>query len=92
MNGFHVDLHAGTAVVTIDRPKANAIDAATSKAMGEVFARLDGDAEIRAIILTGAGPKSSRRVGTSRQPRISTATTAWAASADFPNCPSDPLQ
>jgi crotonobetainyl-CoA hydratase len=57
MTGFHVELQGGTAVVTIDRPKANAIDAATSKAMGEVFARLDGDAEIRAIILTGAGPK-----------------------------------
>jgi crotonobetainyl-CoA hydratase len=57
MTGFHVESQGGTAVVTIDRPKANAIDAATSKAMGELFARLDGDAEIRAIILTGAGPK-----------------------------------
>lgn len=57
MTGFHVDLQGGTAVVTLDRPKANAIDAATSKAMGEVFARLDDDAEVRAIILTGAGPK-----------------------------------
>ncbi|MBK5333725.1 MAG: enoyl-CoA hydratase/isomerase family protein [Ilumatobacteraceae bacterium] len=57
MTGFHVELHGGTALVTIDRPKANAIDAATSKAMGDAFARLDGDPEIRAIILTGAGPK-----------------------------------
>lgn len=57
MTGFHVELHHGIAVVTIDRPKANAIDAATSTAMGEAFARLDGDAEIRAIILTGTGPK-----------------------------------
>jgi crotonobetainyl-CoA hydratase len=57
MTGFHVDLAGGTAVVTIDRPKANAIDAATSKAMGDAFAQLDGDPEIRAIILTGAGPK-----------------------------------
>ena len=38
MSGFHVELHGGTAVVTIDRPKANAIDAATSKAMGDAFA------------------------------------------------------
>jgi crotonobetainyl-CoA hydratase len=57
MTGFHVQLHGATAVITIDRPKANAIDAATSKAMGDVFARLDSDAEVRAIILTGAGPK-----------------------------------
>jgi crotonobetainyl-CoA hydratase len=57
MSGFHVELYGGTAIVTIDRPKANAIDAATSKAMGDTFARLDGEATVRAIILTGAGPK-----------------------------------
>lgn len=57
MTGFHVELHGGTAVVTIDRPKANAIDAATSKAMGDTFAALDSDPVVRVIILTGAGPK-----------------------------------
>lgn len=57
MTGFRVELHGHTAVVTIDRPKANAIDAATSKAMGDAFAELDNDAGVRAIILTGAGPK-----------------------------------
>jgi crotonobetainyl-CoA hydratase len=57
MTGFNVELHDGTAVVTIDRPKANAIDAATSKAMGDAFATLDGDIDVRVIILTGAGPK-----------------------------------
>ena len=57
MTGFHVEQHGTTAVVTIDRPKANAIDAATSKAMGDEFARLDADTAVRAIVLTGAGPK-----------------------------------
>jgi crotonobetainyl-CoA hydratase len=57
MTGFHVELHGGTAVVTIDRPKANAIDAATSKAMGDVFESLDRDPTVRAIVLTGSGPK-----------------------------------
>ena len=57
MTGFHVELHDGTAVVTIDRPKANAIDAATSKAMGDAFVELDADPAVRAIILTGAGAK-----------------------------------
>jgi crotonobetainyl-CoA hydratase len=57
VTGFHVELDGGTAVVTIDRPKANAIDAATSKAMGDTFADLDSDPVVRAIILTGAGPK-----------------------------------
>lgn len=55
--GFHMELRRGTAVMTIDRPKANAIDAATSKAMGEVFASLDADPSVRAIIVIGAGPK-----------------------------------
>jgi crotonobetainyl-CoA hydratase len=57
MTGFHVEVGERTAVVTIDRPKANAIDAATSKAMGDAFASLDADPEVRTIILTGAGPK-----------------------------------
>jgi crotonobetainyl-CoA hydratase len=57
VSGFHVEHQGGTAVVTIDRPKANAIDAATSKAMGDTFAALDSDPDVRAIILTGAGPR-----------------------------------
>jgi len=57
MSGFHTEHHGSTAVITIDRPKANAIDAATSKAMGDEFSRLDSDRSVRAIVLTGAGPK-----------------------------------
>jgi crotonobetainyl-CoA hydratase len=57
MTGFHFEVSGGSAVVTIDRPKANAIDAATSKAMGDAFAALDADPDVRAIIVTGAGPK-----------------------------------
>jgi crotonobetainyl-CoA hydratase len=57
MTGFDVEVRGATAVITIDRPKANAIDAATSKAMGEAFASLDADQGVRAIIVTGAGPK-----------------------------------
>lgn len=57
MTGFHVELHGGTAVMTIDRPKANAIDAATSKAMGDVFTSLDTDPSVRVVVLTGSGPK-----------------------------------
>jgi crotonobetainyl-CoA hydratase len=43
--------------VTIDRPKANAIDAATSRIMGETFANFRDDPELRVAILTGAGEK-----------------------------------
>jgi crotonobetainyl-CoA hydratase len=43
--------------VTIDRPKANAIDAATSRIMGDVFARFRDEPELRVAILTAAGEK-----------------------------------
>lgn len=57
MSAFHVEVDGHTALVTIDRPKANAIDAATSKAMGDAFLALDRDPGVRAIIVTGAGSK-----------------------------------
>jgi crotonobetainyl-CoA hydratase len=43
--------------VTLDRPKANAIDAATSRVMGQVFAAFRDDPELRVAILTGGGQK-----------------------------------
>ena len=43
--------------VTIDRPKANAIDLATSRIMGEVFRDFRDDDELRVAILTAAGEK-----------------------------------
>jgi len=43
--------------VTLDRPKANAIDAATSRVMGEVFAGFRDDPELRVAILTGGGER-----------------------------------
>ena len=43
--------------VILDRPKANAIDLATSRVMGEAFAEFRDDPELRVAILTGAGEK-----------------------------------
>ncbi|MGB0844958.1 MAG: carnitinyl-CoA dehydratase [Alphaproteobacteria bacterium] len=43
--------------VLIDRPKANAIDLATSRIMGEVFADFRDDPELRVAILTATGEK-----------------------------------
>ncbi len=43
--------------VTVDRPKANAIDLATSRIMGEIFRDFRDDPELRVAILTGAGEK-----------------------------------
>ena len=50
--------------VTLDRPKANAIDLATSRAMGETFRAFRDDAELRVGIVTAAGDNSSARAGT----------------------------
>jgi crotonobetainyl-CoA hydratase len=43
--------------VTLDRPKANAIDAPTSRIMGDVFADFRDDPELRVAILTGGGER-----------------------------------
>jgi crotonobetainyl-CoA hydratase len=46
-----------TLIVTLDRPKANAIDVATSRALYAAFDRLRQDPSLRAGILTGAGDR-----------------------------------
>ena len=43
--------------VTLDRPKANAIDLATSRIMGQVFQSFRDDPDLRVAIITGAGEK-----------------------------------
>ena len=43
--------------VTLDRPKANAIDLATSRIMGEVFQSFRDDPELRVAVLTAAGER-----------------------------------
>jgi crotonobetainyl-CoA hydratase len=47
----------GITEITIDRPKANAIDAATSRRLGEAFATFRDDPAQRVAILTGAGTR-----------------------------------
>ncbi len=55
--GFHVEIADGIALVTVDRPKANAIDSATSRALGEVFLGFEHDPSVRVAIMTGAGER-----------------------------------
>ena len=43
--------------VTLDRPKVNAIDVATSQALAAAFAELRDDPDLRVAILTGAGDR-----------------------------------
>ncbi|HEX9473313.1 MAG TPA: enoyl-CoA hydratase-related protein [Steroidobacteraceae bacterium] len=48
---------AGVLEITIDRPKANAIDAAVSRRLNDIFSEFRDDATLRIAILTGAGEK-----------------------------------
>jgi crotonobetainyl-CoA hydratase len=43
--------------VTLDRPRANAVDLATSRVLGETFRTFRDDPELRVAILTAAGEK-----------------------------------
>jgi crotonobetainyl-CoA hydratase len=43
--------------ITLDRPKANAIDFVTSRLLGDAFIRFRDDDSLRAAIVTGAGDK-----------------------------------
>ena len=47
----------GILEVTLERPKANAIDLATSRVMGETFKAFRDDPEARVAIVTGAGDR-----------------------------------
>ena len=44
--------------VTLDRPKANAVDLKTSRIMGEVFRDFRDNPELRVAILTGSGERA----------------------------------
>ena len=47
----------GILEVTLNRPAANAIDLATSRLMGKIFAEFRDDPKMRVAIITGAGEK-----------------------------------
>ena len=56
-DAIKVEKRGAVLEVTIDRPKANAIDLATSRIMGEVFRDFRDDDNLRVAILTAAGEK-----------------------------------
>jgi enoyl-CoA hydratase/carnithine racemase len=52
-----IDNHV--ARITIDRPQSlNAIDETTERALQAIWTRLEGDRDVRAIVLTGAGDRA----------------------------------
>ena len=54
---MNVEKNGSVLEVTLNRPKANAIDAPTSKLMGDVFAQFRDDPSMRVAIITGGGDK-----------------------------------
>jgi crotonobetainyl-CoA hydratase len=58
LNGtLHTTVEDQTLIITLDRPKANAVDVATSRALYQAFDRLRSDPRLRVAILTGAGDR-----------------------------------
>lgn len=56
-DAVRVRREGGIFSVTIDRPKANAIDLATSRVMGETFVEFRDDPAMRVAVVSGAGEK-----------------------------------
>jgi 1,4-dihydroxy-2-naphthoyl-CoA synthase len=56
-------IDGGVFEVTLDRPKANAIDLATSRKMGDVFQSFRDDESLRVCILRTAGENFFRLAG-----------------------------
>jgi crotonobetainyl-CoA hydratase len=58
--GAFTERRGNVMVITINRPEArNAVNGAVSTAVGDALAQAQHDAEVRAVMITGAGDKSS---------------------------------
>ena len=53
----HTSCRDGVFEIVLDRPKANAIDATTSRELGQAFARFRDDPRARVAIVSGAGER-----------------------------------
>ena len=56
-DSVRMDVVDDVLVVTLDRPKANAIDVSTSNALYDAFQRLEDEPSLRVAVLTGAGDR-----------------------------------
>lgn len=55
MSAVHLEARSGILIITLDRPKANAIDVATSLELYTAFKALNDDPALRVGIITGTG-------------------------------------
>ena len=56
-DGLHIAIEGRVMILTLDRPKANAINSGLSQALGHAFIRYRDDAALRCAIVTAAGDK-----------------------------------
>lgn len=56
-DGIRTEIEGSTLTVTLDRPKANAIDLSASRQLNRVFTEFKADDNLRVAIVTGAGDK-----------------------------------
>ena len=54
-DGINIVRSGAVLEVTVDRPKANALDLNASRRLNEVFSSFRDDPELRVAIVTGAG-------------------------------------
>lgn len=57
IDGVRTERRGAVMTVILDRPTANAIDGATSRALGAAFIEYRDDPELRAAIVTAAGER-----------------------------------
>jgi crotonobetainyl-CoA hydratase len=57
VSGVRTETNGAVLEITIDRPKANAIDSATSRELGAIFAAFRDNDLVRVAIVTGAGDR-----------------------------------
>ena len=90
MNEIHVTTDESMMEVIIDRPKANAIDAATSRSLGEAFSMFRDDPGLSVAIITAPATAFLARDGISRRlPKVrnmspTTESAGLAVSPSFP--------
>ena len=74
----------GVAYLTLNRPdRLNALNSAVLKELDEALAEIDGDAEIRVLVVKGAGEKALPPERTSRR------CSPWKRKQAWPSVPLD---
>ena len=80
MIGVHLDVRDHVARVTLDRPSAmNAIDPATEQALEHIWTAIERNADVRAVVLTGAGERAFCAGADMKHSRGRTGLEYWAA-------------